>query len=488
MPDVDPDLRNSISDRDALESKVEDLRKLVDNMTSITKEQMAVAEDEIAALEKDLNEAKEAAGKTRQDIVEAATKAVSSIEDWYQSIAKRTGVDRGDVDFEQKYDEWRPELQDYFSGEVADLLSDVAKLQKSLGESGRKFSESPNLQQKLTQAVVDATIETTRSTDPTVDPGEEEIKPWVKKLVMFISFAWAVGEGIGVYDKENVHKHLMSNPDLRKNIPTGCFQYHWPTGSIRSIGICGVQKICSSETQNSKQTCGTGKGENICSWNGLSCGASTRLTDATSCAPSCTPSSTNPYGAKNECHPKSEPCTKDSECPAGTCVSGQCQYQTCDSKTWTCSPSPTYSPNYPIYDQLVGGKLGFCLGGIPTQPCSVAPIVCTAKNADGTGGACDPCDADDPECTNPNGTYNKNKLCMCVNPAGNSGSKGWATYPMCGTSTELVSWILYMKQLSGNWTPQETPTTTYIIGGLSILLFIITMIWYINYLIKYGKK
>jgi hypothetical protein len=474
---MDDPISGAMSEKSNLEFNRDVANQLVENMNSIVEKMKEVESKMQEELKQQLQDAKETLEQQQLQVAESTERYLAKLESWKQSISNGLNIDSGSIDFESKYTDWDPKLRDNFSSNIADLLNGVTELQKSLGESGKKITESPITQQKLIRSVIE------QETNGQSSDGQNNYVSFKNAVLLILALGWFGALIGGVVAKSDVDKHLTSNPDLSAAIPTGCVQYDTVTGSIRTIGVCAVQDVCSSQT---KDTCGTGAGAKICYWDNVSCIPSQIITSSLSCSTQCTPDSNNPYGAKNECHPFSSPCTTDEQCSTGTCDNGQCSYQTCNVNSGTCSPTPTYDTNYSLKQQLLSGSLGFCLGGIPSQACPVASSICTATNSDGTGGACTACDSNDLQCTSPDQVINQNSNCLCVNPAGN-GTK-WVTYAMCATSTDLALLLLYMRNVKTDWAPMKTSIIVYILFGISILLFIITLIWYVEYLLEHVKN
>jgi hypothetical protein len=147
-----------------------------------------------------------------------------------------------------------------------------------------------------------------------------------------------------------------------------------------------------------------------------------------------------------------------------------------------CTPCPSIDPRYSIRQQTLDGKLAFCLGTNPVSTCGNAGDICQIYNpVDGTGGACLACDANDSNCTNPGGNIQTKSTCMC------SGDD-WLNLSLCASAPDLAMALEYMISISDEWVPMKTPIFVYIIGFISILILLISLIWYIRYLIKNAKK
>ena len=202
-----------------------------------------------------------------------------------------------------------------------------------------------------------------------------------------------------------------------------------------------------------------------------------------SCCPGCTKDS--------ECHPvSSQTCTTPDECMTGNCdfTTGKCVDQTCDKTTNSCTPCPSSDPKFPILQQLQEGKLGFCKTGIPSTQCPTAALICQIQPASAgkAGGACVACGADNTFCTNSGGTdawydVNTQDTCMCT-------GSDWVTIPVCAPPASIVANLAYLSAIKNSWAPRKTPLVIYLIVGLGLIMFLITLVWYVFYLIKHGKK
>lgn len=271
---------------------------------------------------------------------------------------------------------------------------------------------------------------------------------------------------LGLKDEAGHADWWSKHPDVSSYIPVGCVQYHLPSGSIKTLGVCGVQKTCTNlKTQTD---CATQSA--ICSWDDTrsTCGPSDRIVNASSCCNSCSSSS--------ECNTASTiKCQKDTDCLAGTCVNGYCTSQTCSTDTGTCTPCPSIDPADPILNQLMAGKLGFCQTG--AGACSASTLICqTIAN----GGACEACPASDAFCANPGGSISSNNNCMCTGP-------NWVTTSVCATQTDLILGLMYMQATADQWQTPSTPWTVTVLQILGIVGLLATFFYFVRYLSRYGR-
>lgn len=275
----------------------------------------------------------------------------------------------------------------------------------------------------------------------------------------------------------NSFKKPNPNTTLNDFQSLGCYQYDTKYGSIRALGVCGATKICAQRTSQSDCET-TSPVAGYCAWsvdpngNGT-CGPGQSLLNAPSCAVTCNTNTDCHNVASIACDPQTNPCL------VGYCQNGFCQGgQTCDPTSKTCTPSPSFDPAYPINTQMSEGKLGFCLGGVPPTICSGASSICNTTGDN--NGCCDACDANDPDCSNPGGTITK-PSCMCT-------GSNWVTIPICGGSASMVTNLAYMQAFKSQWAPTPTPLVVTILTGIGVLMMLVTLVWYVLYLIKHGKK
>ena len=231
--------------------------------------------------------------------------------------------------------------------------------------------------------------------------------------------------GAGVWDSTDVwSKH---NPKDIAKLSHGCYQYNMNTGEIKFLGTCGA------------------------------------MSDG-SCCSICTTDS--------DCLSKKS-CTSNDQCKNGSCVKGFCQGQTCDNKgdnpTFTCTPCPSSASS--IIDQI--GSLSICTGSYPSTTCTASGLICQIKTKDKDGfirGAC-------PSCKDQTDT----------DKCAESGDE-WITNAICSDGLTFISALENMRQYKDTWVPQSVPVFSWIFTVLGMIGFILTTVWYIKYLIKYGKK
>lgn len=229
-----------------------------------------------------------------------------------------------------------------------------------------------------------------------------------------------------------------SNPDAGPassvSDAIGCYQYNTSDGDIRFLGLCGVKtpsaSTCCPPIKNPDKLC-------------------TKDSDC---------DNTN-----------TKPCKTDGDCMT-TCntTTGFCNGQTCDQNTGSCSPCPL--PDRSLHDQAK--DLAFCLGGDVSAPCPMAKLACAAYDPKtNSGGTCQSCED----------ASSDSKTCFKT-------SKSYITIPVCGNADSLIILLSHMFKYKDSWAPTPTPITGKILMILSIIGFIVTIIWYIIYLIKNAKR
>lgn len=462
--DIPEELPSSATERNKLNDAIangENSKLELSDMISETK-------TNIQELLEELKNTQEAINDLKEKYTESEIEYKNAFDQWRSQIASSTGIPFEAVDFTGEYSDLHPKLQDIISKTVTDMFNDFVQLQEESGEAGKGPAESPSTTKKLQLRLNDADT----ADDPSENENKEKKKGSGLKALMIVLFFFAAFGIIGKVSQKTIHDHLSKNK-LSTMIPTGCYQLHLASGSMRTIGICGLQDYCNnSKDEGSCNSIPNG----VCQWNSgtNTCGPSQAVTNASSCCTSCT--------STGDCNAGSKQCNKDADCGIGTCVGNRCQYQTCDKSTLECTPCPSLDPDYPVIKQLQDGNLGFCKAGISLSTCGSATSICRPNNGDGTGGACSVCDSGSEECTNPAGIYSKKSTCLC--PKGT----GWITQPMCVSYNDFYFWLFYLYQIRDDWVTPTTPLITKLIFIFSILLFVATFIWYIRYLIKYRKK
>lgn len=390
---------------------------------------------------------------------ELAAKYLGSLEDFNNKVAEQIGnnVTAADMDLSGPVKDWNVHVKQWFFDLGDDVGEQIRQLQKSVGEDGKSLNESPETISRIRRFF-------------------EKSKGFATKygLQVFISlYAILSAISIGTNWKKDFEQQ---NNGLNFYQSIGCYQYNTKNGTIRAIGICGATKICASRTNKTSCEAPNPVGK-YCQWTetsggNYSCVPGQHFTNGTQCGLTCSSDKDCITVNSVNCDPKTNPCL------SGYCQDGKCQGgQKCDQATKQCSPSVSFDPNFPIKKQMEQGRLGFCLQGMPPTPCPGASSVCSVI---GENGCCDKCDDNDPSCDDMGGRV-VNSSCMCT---GNN----WVTIPMCGGISSILSMLSYMKVNSSQWVPQKTPLIIYVITGIGLVMFLITLVWYVFYLIKHGKK
>jgi len=383
---------------------------------------------------------------------ENASKFLGSVDDFNKSIAKKIGVSPNDMDLSRPVSDWHPNVKKWFFDLGDDIGENIRKLQKSVGEDGRPLEKSPQTIGELR-----------RFYETYIGPNGLKIF-----LSVYIALAaFSVGKN-WKRDFEQKNKSVGSFQSV------GCFQYNTKSGTIRSLGICGAMQNCAPRPdQTSCEAPNPVKG--YCQWLNGTCVPGQHFTNGTQCGMTCSTDGDCHSVSPVSCDPVNNPCL------VGYCQNGKCQGgQTCDQTTKQCTPPISYDPKFPISQQMDQGRLGFCLGGMPPIPCPGTASICSPAGDDDNG-CCPVCQDNDPSCSDMTGGISQSS-CLC------KGGKDWVTISMCGGISPILSMLSYMQINTKKWVPQKTPLVIYIVTGIGIVIFLVTLVWYVFYLIKHGKK
>jgi len=365
------------------------------------------------------------------------------------SLGDKLDIPPETINYNASYNDWNSKIQTDFEEKVSNVVDGIQEIQAANDEDGKSLEDSPKTIGKLRKLFKNPFT-------------------WI-----FVSGFLAGAVNLVITEGDDYHNWLTSKGGIQKYTSIGCYQYHIPTGSIRTLGVCGVTDICN--TYKTKDTCEKGNGvKNFCFWNGKTCGAGKASVAADSCCRVCKKDA--------DCQSSDTTCSNDGDCPVGSCVNGKCQDQKCDSVSGTCTPCPSSNPKFSLGEQIQKGNIGFCLAGDPPSACPTASLLCQTTDQ---GGACKACASNDQSCINPGGTHIISN-CMCNNTSANG--NGWITNPVCGSADSIVIMLSYLNQIKDTWVPEKTPIIVWIITGLGILSILIVLIWYVRYLIKKGKS
>lgn len=376
----------------------------------------------------------------------AVSKYQESLKNFKTALGKKLSIKPEEIDFTQSYNQMKPELQKFISSQADEFVENVKKFQEKYGK------DKPN--------------------------------EWLKKIEEKALYSLPVLAAMGVVaslierggDSDGWFKQHDYN--FHANRAVGCYQYHVPSGAIRTMGVCGVEKKCSPLNE---EQCNAQTPQGLCQWNSHEkrCTAGSLVTNAQSCSSSCTTNA--------DCNTIDKvACSTPSDCKVGNCVNGTCMSQTCDPNTKTCIPTVPSNPEWKVLDQIENGKIGFCLGDGMGTTCDATTLICDVTT---NGGACEACNANDQSCLSPGNEISTVANCMCTNLYGlNKNTTGWITLPICQPADSFLTTISYMNSISNNWVPQKTPLVITVLMWLGIILFFLTLVWYVIYLIKHGKK
>ena len=438
-------LQDSLSEYNQIDQSLQQFDENIGDLDG----QIAADPPTKAELEKQRADAQEARQKTAEDKAQKAVEYATGLDAYKGTLAKKLGIEKGQIDFDANYNDWNPKMQDHFANLTDDIVDNVQQVQESVGEKGKTVENSPETQSKLREAFKDPFV-------------------W---MAFFSGLAGLVNAGLS--GDFNSHDYFTKhNTNLSQFRAIGCYQYHTKTGSIRTLGVCGINQECAASTDS--KSCAAITPVGICQWDkqNSQCTAGPLVTDAASCCAPCTKDS--------DCHSiAAKSCKVPSDCLVGDCVNGTCVDQTCNTVSNTCTPCPSVDPKFPVLEELKEGKLGFCMKGFPSTNCPASSRICRATT-DNVPGACTACATTDDSCVNPGGISSIGN-CLCT-------GSDWVTVPICGTASTLITNLAYMQAVKNLWAPSKTPLVIYIITGLGILMLVISLIWYVIYLIKHGKK
>lgn len=348
-----------------------------------------------------------------------------------------------------------PEMRDLLAKKIQPLLDGLVKVQDSQGETGKSLEKSPK------------TVKTIMSKIKEIFLGNEQMGNFEKYshcLTVFLtitSLAVGIGGAIKNHNIMNTTNNLANAP----NYPQGCIQYNTKTGIFRVLGFCGDanNKECNSLSDGS--WCSKDQTGNIIDIR-------QQINTSNSCSKTC--------NVDNDCNVKpnnslSNPCPVNFTLSSDGTICNPPSDFSFKCKDGACSPNPVYSTNFDIVDQVNWGTSSFCYtDGYTNYPCPIVAdnycITCSTNSQYA-------CVNDDCE----NGNILQSSSCVCQ-------GEDWITQPVCITTLDVIHVLSLMNKNIDVWSVPKTPATVYLITGLGILLLIVTFIWYIKYLITYGKK
>jgi hypothetical protein len=133
-----------------------------------------------------------------------------------------------------------------------------------------------------------------------------------------------------------------------------------------------------------------------------------------------------------------------------------------------------YDPTKPLSSQIAGANFCYQKGPeYPAEPCQIAQLACE----DGISGSCQigSCRYPSPSGNNSNNTWKGD-------------GKGIMSYPLCVSPRDLVFYLIDLNSKAANWEPTPTPPLIYLVTSIGAILMLITIIWYVLFLIKKEKS
>lgn len=376
-----------------------------------------------------------------KDIEKALTK-----EDALSKIQDTIGL-KEPLNLKDPWEKQPPEFQKYFAQQIEKVSDGLKNLQDKYNESGKSLQESPRTMKALGD-FFDKSVKKGTFLDKLNDKGLEYF------LISIIALNLIGGAAAAIAQSQKQRSDKVAQSVFENFQAIGCYQYHTKTGTIRSLGICGDP--CASQSQ---QTC---QNKRICKWDNVNnvCVQD----DSKSCCKSCQ--------SDTDCNSSNKTCTKDSDCLLGYCTNGKCPNSLC-LIDGTCNCPDLTSP---ILSQMQNGDLGFCG---PNGVCTAASFICKAQNADGTGGACKPCN-NNSYCTDPTG-QDTDPTCICTD-------SDWLNVPICASIDDAIIILDNMAVNIDKWQPSGLPLTFKIIMILSGVSILMVVLWYLYYLVKHARK
>lgn len=422
------------------------------------------------SLKQQFDDAKTYSKTLRDKAAELNKKAAETHRTYRRTLAEHLKVPEAELDF-NKVDvndpNVNPKVIKHMSDQLNTLEANIKKLQASFGEEGKLLKDSPSTLEK---------IKNTFKQHPDIV---------VIFLAGFGGFLGQLAEHELTDFDHNIWKKTGS-PQIIANRYSGCYQVNTISGVVKQLGVCGVASYCDSMTQSACEA--SDKLTNVCTWNdhgkcddkGVctgTCDIGPRILSTSDCCKTCDPTK---KGVDCGSGVQGQSCKAEDDCMQSKCVNGKCAptVGTCNVVSLTCENCPSIDPDNPIDKQLQSGELGFCMGSDPPMPCVGASQICMDKNL---GGACP-----SKTCTDDNDS-DQNVMCD-RDSKGANGKNNWIMNTSCGSGNDLMMLIDLMNYKSDLWVPQETPLVTKIIFFISVVALILTLIWYVLYLVKQSKK
>jgi hypothetical protein len=465
---------NEMSESETQQRRNEETQRLLDRGNVLDLNNQAAALENLPQSEARDNSILDNKLKLEQELYEKFRQEQKFID----RVAKEAGVDPKEIDTTKSLRELPEKFQSHIATMTEKVLTEVEKIQKRNGENGKSISQSPKTVEELADKIMK---------DDKLGNNSSKMETVLKVLNIIALLSGTLGIALNKTGIMNKFKNIGTSSIYQQ----GCVQYNTLTGSVRMLGMCG-QVDCTSLSQ---QNCNTSDNP-YCSWdkNTNSCINSSIQGD--DCTKSCNNDNDCKIKAINQNCPKGlavnnsdgycyQTCTKDSDCPndknnnQGTCSNGICNsnYKYCND-SGVCSPDFVDGTKISFKDQVNWGMSYFSkVSGQTTQTCPIAQLYCSN---------CEKCAVGNSTCQNT--TIVQNQSCTCSDINKDTKNDNWITYPMGQIDTlDVITMMNYLDENKEIWVTIETPLVVKIISWIGIILMILTLIWYIQYLIRHAK-